>query len=62
MRLVFLGYLPASYGTMKLGNSALLTTTDSNNNNNNNTNNNNSMLVMYVNVFRVLKAYNVMEL
>jgi len=61
MRLVFLGYLPASYGTMKLGNSALLTTTDSNNNNNN-TNNNNSMLVTYVNVFRVLKAYNVMEL
>jgi len=56
MRLVFLGYLLASYGTMKLGNSALLTTTDSNNNNNN------SMLVTYVNVFRVLKAYNVMEL
>ena len=60
MRLVFLGYLPASYGTMKLGNSALLTTTDSNNNNNNT--NNNSMLVTYVKVFRVLKAYNVMEL
>jgi len=60
MRLVFLGYLPASYGTMKLGNSALLTTTDSNNNNTNT--NNNSMLVTYVNVFRVLKAYNVMQL
>jgi len=59
MRLVFLGYLPASYGTMKLGNSALLTTTDSNNNTNTN---NNSMLVTSVNVFRVLKAYNVMQL